>query len=276
MSHRILSIVTLSAIFLIHGSDSDAFAERLFGTVPNADQLLEIDKSTGITTPVGPHFGYEIQGLAFSNSGVLFGSVFEQEKLVTVNQSTGAVTEVGALGFGHVSGLAFDSNGTLFGIDFVADQLLRIDTATGAATAIAPLSPVAPNRVAASIGGLAFDSNDTLFGSYYDTFTDSTNTDLLVTINTTTGEVAPIGSHGFGNIQGLSFDSSGTLFGVDSTSLRLVTIDTTTGVGTGVGAFGSLGTGGIRGLAFGPVPEPTTCTLALTALCLAMSRRRAF
>jgi len=28
--------------------------------------------------------------------------------------------------------------------------------------------------------------------------------------------------------------------------------------------------------AIGAVPEPTTCTLALAALCLAMSRRRAF
>jgi len=40
--------------------------------------------------------------------------------------------------------------------------------------------------------------------------------------------------------------------------------------------FGSSNGAGIQRLIVELVPEPTTCTLALAALCLAMSRRRAF
>ncbi len=92
--------------------------------------------------------------------------------------------------------------------------------------------------------GLAFDPNtNTLYGS-------ETLTDQLITINTATGEMTPIGPLGFTDVQGLAFDpNTNTLYGSDIDADELITIDTATGEGTTVG---SLGFGNVRGLAFDP------------------------
>jgi hypothetical protein len=75
----------------------------------------------------------------------------------------------------------------------------------------------------------------------------------IITIDPTTGAGALIGSSGFDEVSGLAFDSSGVLFGVTGGSLgpsSLVTVNTTTGVGTGIGAVASTSGEGFGGLAF--------------------------
>ena len=50
----------------------------------------------------------QIQGLAFSNSGVLYGAT---QSLYTINTTTGAMTPVGAGGLGDVRGIEFVNQG---------------------------------------------------------------------------------------------------------------------------------------------------------------------
>jgi exosortase sorting signal-containing protein len=75
----------------------------------------------------------------------------------------------------------------------------------------------------------------------------------IITIDPTTGAGALIGSSGFGEISGLAFDSAGVLFGVTGGSMgpsSLVTVNTTTGVATGIAAVASSSGEGFGGLAF--------------------------
>ena len=120
---------------------------------------------------------------------------------------------------------------------------------------------------------MAFGPNGTL---YTDSF--STSGDALYSIDPKTGLNTPIGT-GFGaGIQiatGLFLD--GTFFGfggnVDDNSLDVYTINTSTGLATGLRNLRSLGTGnntGIIGVAGFPasVPEPSTFILGIGAIVL--------
>ncbi len=79
--------------------------------------------------------------------------------------------------------------------------------------------------------------------------------DRLYRIDLATGQAKPLGAIGFNDVEGLAFDANGVLFGVaDATAGSgsgatdlLIRIDTTSGVGTLVGAMpglGGLGPGG--------------------------------
>lgn len=72
------------------------------------------------------------------------------------------------------------------------------------------------------------------------------NTDELISVNSTTGAGTAIGSLGFQSVIGLAYDTStNTLYGVDSSSDQLITIDPSTGVGTAVGPFGVVAIGAL-------------------------------
>lgn len=70
---------------------------------------------------------------------------------------------------------------------------------------------------------------------------DLVGNDRLVSIDLASGIATSIGnSIGFSDVDGLAFDASGVLYGVDDSTNKLITIDTTTGVGSAVGSgFGS-------------------------------------
>lgn len=75
--------------------------------------------------------------------------------------------------------------------------------------------------------------------------------DQLFAIDPTSGRASAIGNPlGFSDVQGLAFNGSqGILYGADNASGSLIRIDTLTGQGTTIGAFG---TGPITGLAYVP------------------------
>jgi len=111
--------------------------------------------------------------------------------------------------------------------------LITINTATEAGTLVGSL-----NVGLLSIDGLAFDPNsNTLYG------VDALLYGQLFSINKATGAAIAIGAllalrtSGFDSVVGLAFDpGSDTLYGTDASTNQLITINTTTSVGTAVGA----------------------------------------
>lgn len=153
---------------------------------------------------------------ASAASATLFG--ISSNILYEIDADTATATSVGALGIGGSSwtGMAYDTNtDTLWATDQVF--LYSIDTNTGAGTRIG----------AHGLGGntgvhaLAFDPNrDTLFAM------QALATDILLSIDRTTGAASTHQTVGFGNHQGLAFDpSTDTLFAADRTNRELVSID---------------------------------------------------
>ena len=121
----------------------------------------------------------------------------------------------------------------LYGVRSFSNELMSFDLDTGTATSIATL-----NR--GGIAGMAYDdSTGTLYGASY-------TSDLLFTIDPSTGGTTVIGRIGFG-ISGMTYDStSGYLFGVNGVADTLVRIDPATGEPT---TIGSMGFAGVFGLA---------------------------
>ncbi|MCG8409293.1 MAG: hypothetical protein MI923_29160 [Phycisphaerales bacterium] len=262
----------------------DPNTNTLYGvsTLFGSDRLLTIDTATGAGTMVGGFSsGINVGGMAFDpNTNTLYATDINGDRLLAIEPTTVDVDVVGSLGFSLVRGLAFDPNtNTLYGTETVERQLITIDVATGIGTAIEMLGFLFVNALAfdpntstlygttggalitidtttgdvtgvgglvgfSSVQGLAFDANtNTLYGT-------DTDTDQLITIDTTTGVGTAIGPLGFSSIEGLAFDANtNTLYGTETDEDQLITIDTATGVGTAVGAWGVFD---VRGLAFIP------------------------
>jgi hypothetical protein len=195
----------------------------------NADQLVSLDTSTGVGTPIGPLGFAGVVSLAFDpSSGTLYGVDTQTDQLLTIDTSTGACIPVGPVGFSHVISLAYDPGADiLYASDDPSDSFLTIDPATGAGTLVGPTGDL--------IHGLAFDtSTNTLYGT--DLIWDE-----LVTIDTSTGTVTTVGKLGFGSVPALGIDpTAGVLYGSDVSGQQLITVDAATGAGTAVGKMSTL------------------------------------
>ena len=208
-------------------------------------ELYIIDPATGATiTDVGPlndstgrNFG--MTGLAFDPvSGVLYGSSANgnpdqstRDQLVTINPATGLVTPIGVYSTpaGSMTDLSFDPNThILYGIPSVGGaNLYTIDPATAQATIVGS----GAGFTATNGGGLAVSSSSVIYGTplpaNFGTY-DATS-------GAFTNIAAPTLPNGRG-YGGLAFNGS-TLYGIEAgTASHLVTIDTTTGAVTDLGA----------------------------------------
>lgn len=99
--------------------------------------LYIINPATGVTTLIGSTGQTQVQGLAFSDSGVLYALGF-YGKLGTIDINTGAlayVTETSPFN-PFFQSIAFAPNGVLYACDQVFESLNILDTATGVATLI--------------------------------------------------------------------------------------------------------------------------------------------
>lgn len=127
---------------------------------------------------------------------------------------------------------------TLYGVSEPGNVLYIIAPATGEPAAVAPLLDSGIR-----LESLSFHPDGTLYSV-------DVNSDRLVTVDTATGDVNPVGTGlGFGRVRSIAFDSSGTLYGVDTDTNQLVTIDTTTGEAEAIGP-GPLGFENVIGLDF--------------------------
>lgn len=258
---RVFSIALVLLLFSSGAAESQA--QLIYAVDVATDQLLTVNPTNGIATPVKSLAGFEtIDGIAFDNNGVLYGAEIVDDNLLIIDPSVGATIQ-GPLNTGIVAGLAFtDDDDTLYGIESQTAHLLTIDTVTGNATPFAM-------GLGYTLGtGLAFDSSGTLYGV-------TRGTSQLYTINTTSGVGTPVGVSGVGvdNVMAIAFDASDILYAV-SRNGTFMTIDTTDGTGD---VIGSLGFTDVRALAVSPVPEPSTfglCGFAcLGALAIAFRRR---
>jgi hypothetical protein len=227
-----------------------------------ATNLYILNPATGaVVSTVGP-IGFAVTGMAFHpTTGVLYGttgarSLVAPNSLITINTTTGAGTLIGANGTGTIADIAFRADGTLFGwTEPINDDLVTINIATGAATI------VADSGLATFGDGMSFSPAGVLF------FAGDGNDGFLRTVNATTGlttNVATLsGSPGAARnaISAGAFNAARIFFAVDLANVGgggggggggvafLVTIDTTTGVVTNVGAT----VDGLDAIAFAPL-----------------------
>ncbi len=140
-----------------------------------------------------------------------------QHGLYTVDPSTGHSTFIGNRGMTTIlNSLAFTPDGSLYGGDEYG-RFYRIDPATGHA---AVLNEDQPETIFA--GDLAAAPDGTLYATVI-----APQSNRLVRINPTTGEVSNVGLMGFDDVYGLTFKGS-TLYGVTQFG-EVLTVDRQTG-----------------------------------------------
>jgi hypothetical protein len=88
---------------LASNASGQLYAWAVSPTATGAGSLFSVNPGTGATTLIGNAFA-QIQGLAFSPTGVLYGAT---QSLYTINTTNGAVTQVGAGGLGDIRGIEF-------------------------------------------------------------------------------------------------------------------------------------------------------------------------
>lgn len=223
--------------------------------------------------PLDGFHSHFLFSLAFDpNSNTLYGLEEELQghssQLITIDVDAATVTAVGGLGFGNINVFAFvPEMNTLIGAEILSGQFFSIDLETGDSTSIgqpwmSEIQGLAYNRhnqtlyvttgyqlftldIATGIGtligshgegfgvqGLAFDGNEgVLYGTRRSGLVNN-----LVTIDVTTADTTMVGALGFEFVSSLAFESStNMLYGVDRRENVLITIDTSTGIGTTTG-----------------------------------------
>ncbi|MFC2036027.1 MauE/DoxX family redox-associated membrane protein [Chloroflexota bacterium] len=189
----------------------------LYGVNTNDDGLSIIDPNTGVVNFIGP---LDPNVCTYSTPVAMAIRPTDGEIFVW-NNSNGTVDPTGPCPSIIQTGV-----------------LLTVDRNTGLAAEISTTNQ-------GLLGALAYAPDGTLYGMG----------GKLYTIDDTTGDKTPVhptNTIGF-SIGAADFDSSGILYGVEYTTRKLVTIDTTTGIGTLVGTLtGSETIGVIGSIAFAP------------------------
>lgn len=245
------------------------------------DRLVSVDLMSGVATSIGSGIGFtDVDGLAFSASGVLYGVDDNTNSLIRINTTTGVGTAIGS-GFGsgfNDMGLAFVGN-TLFmaatNTSGSTGRLYTVDTTLGTATVVGAFADGLKIR---SLGA----SGSELFGW--------SNIDTLVKINTATAAYTTVGPFGFatptGGQDGMDVDpATGTIWAISEEENRTYTLNGSTGLASiqatsltcdGNPCLDVPNDVGFNSLAIAPVPEPESYVLMLAGLGVVglLGRRR--
>lgn len=234
----------------------------------NAGSLLSFNPVTGAASKIGPSGYSGISGLAINSSGEMYGVTTDggSTYLLRISATTGyaetvALITTGAQPAGAFEAIAFNKNDLLFGINR-QNELYTIDPASGIATKVGATG-IDPNAVGI-LAGMTFEPNSgQLFASLGQNGSGS-GLDEIYEINPATGEATLVGKTGLGSgtddlifIDGSLYGSS-TLAGQSS----LIKIDTATGTGAVIGAFGF---DAVHGLACFGAQTPTVLEYVLLA-----------
>jgi hypothetical protein len=237
-------------------------AQSFVGSEYGGGAMYQIDRATGnFTTLCDPSTGL-LPGLAFNpNTNTLYG--VDETNLYTVNRTTCVATLVGPTGH-QVTGLTFNTTfTTLYSIGYDGN-LYSINPATGTATSIGAMGVASPGL---GVTDLATRSDGAVFSAGVD--------NNLYSVNVATGAFTSLGAitgTGGGGLTAIAFDNLDVLYGINTSTDRLMIVDTTTLAATDVGtaAVGS----DVRGLAFVGnvaaaslnIPVPALDTLGLLLL----------
>lgn len=226
-------LAVLAAVAMPAAADPVAFGVSF-------NKLYRIDLANGQTTLIGETGFNDVEGLAFSDEGVLYGIVDSTKTLITIDKQTGHGTAVGS-GAGNTGltgqgvgqfdaldfGLSFACDGRLFASSDTTRKLWQINPATGQATLASTLG--------FQMTGLGAN-RDGLFGLA------SQGDEGVYRINPATGVATKFSSIAPNLVfadGGLDFDANGNLWAIldyrppdDNRNSDIVRIDTTTGVAT--------------------------------------------
>jgi hypothetical protein len=237
-------------------------ASELFSNeFPGATPLYRMNQTNGAAGVVGPT-GFDGIGDLTSDTrpatATMWGVRIASNELLEIDPLTGIASlaatlnspdDMVSIAFDVVTGKLFGNTSVGFGAPFEA--LYEIDPATGNTTFIGRI-------LFDNVFALAFDQSGVLFG-----VADSTNE--LIQISTANGNGALVA----GLSVGLAFDIASrpeddVMFLADTGTSSLYTLDTGNGNLTLVGPYG--GSPNLVGLAFSPVPEPSSIALGLIGL----------
>jgi hypothetical protein len=273
-----MCVVTVTAPFCFASA-------ALIGNDASLPSIYDVSLTTGAATnPRSTGTSSTLTGITYDpGSGILYGLTALDgnfpNSLLRINPTTGATVLVGPTHLSRIfeGDIAFNlTNGRLYGIVENPDpsslvlNLFQINPATGAATVIGALNTAAQTR---DFSALAFNAAGTLFT--IDTSDSAAlGHSVLSTVNPNTAALltSVTMNINLGQTAGLAFDpATGVAYLADGAfdgTLKLYTLDTTTGVATAVGNLGN--SGGLAGLAFiTPVPEPATFEMILVSLVFA-------
>lgn len=174
-------------------------------TAPNnPNSLFRIDPTTGAAQLVGPTGLSDVTegDLAFDlTTGTLYG-IWNldqgRRQLFTLDTQTGAASVMPGSLFGDPSGMAFDGSGTLYVIDTSLQKLLTVDKTSCAILDTTDLS--------IALGSTAGMDVDPATGVFYVADGQSSGTDRLYTLDTSTGMLTEVGPLGLDTgLAGLAF-----------------------------------------------------------------------
>ena len=232
---------------LAFGPDGTLYT-AMYDFISDKEYLTSINILTGETSQVTQiTLDVPVSGLTYYIPQHIYSSPGNNgDFLAEIDVMTGA-TPVGLIGdFGPVTEIQHDPTGKfLYGTTGGGTRsLIKIDINTGDELLIAEHAPGA-------INGMEF-YNYTLYGSYINPSSDSS---ILVKIDTLTGDLTPIGPMVYGPITGLAYDyTTRIMYGMavigESSQSELVTIDLNTGATTVLGPV--IDSPWMRGLVFGP------------------------
>jgi hypothetical protein len=269
----------------VSGASSTLYSETYAtGSTPSGGAFNSI---ANVTLGGNAAMPISLAGIAYdSANSTLYGvtnsnSSFAANSLVTINTTNGNATLVGGTlgGVNNVTAqsLAYDSTlngGSLIassktGVGAQTNSIITINTSTGLASNLGGSSAVAGSTTG---NGLAVNS---LGNIYLAPFNISSPTNgAMYSVNSTTG--AGTAGLGFSNVplsgsnmKAMAFDSSGNFFGLDfapNTQTELVQL-TNTGSNWQLTDLGTTPSGSAPGtpfvgIAFAPVPEPSSFLLA--------------
>jgi len=241
------------------------------GVVQNALYRMELGGSAGTLVGTIDYTGGVIWELDSARAGTAYGIARGPDWVYEISLLTGEVVSTVPLDaniYTNGRGMATAPDGTLYGLFDVWD-LRTIDPSTGRTTLVASVT-----GITGGIEAMCFAPDGTLYAAASpDTGASGSH---LYTLDVSNGEMSLIGSIGnsYIDIDTMAFASDGYLYGVDTLGYDwtdLYRIDPSTGNKTFVTEL----YGGVNGLHFGPIPEPTTLSLVLFgALGLTRMRHR--
>lgn len=254
----VLRACVLLSLSLIGAGTAVAANSVLYGVTFFDNQLIKLDPTTGagslvasLSDTVSPY------GIAFLGKN-LYTFDPNTDSIRQINPFTGAVSSSINIGVSNILGegdLAFRSDGIGFlssalTSDFnVANDLYKFDLMTGTSVRVGTTDVV--------LDGMVFSG-----GKLYAVGQESNAT--LYVVNQDTAALTAIGSLGVENdspFAALTVDAHGQLFGAIND--RLYSIDKTTGLASELSPdVLDTGYASVSGLAFSPVPEPSTYGLA--------------